>query len=237
MIVHVMRRAQAAQDRRGRGGDRFGGGRGGGGKGRRPRGDDARRSRLRLRPHLRGAGGARSRAPHRASWSTCRATCRPSTPPTSAPRSKPLADPAVDIATLAAVITRSGRTDQSERGEGDTATTVAPGRLRADDLHPRRCHRPRPALPPHRALRLSPRGARALRRAAAVGQRAAREARAIARARRRHAHRRRRGRRACRSASTRRRSWRRRARLLGALTLQDDSASANAVRRQAAIER
>ena len=75
-------------DRRGGGGDRFRGGRGRGGKGRRPRGHDAGRPRLRLRPHLsrrwrRSTPSAASR-----SSSMCRATCRPSIRPTSAPRSR-----------------------------------------------------------------------------------------------------------------------------------------------------
>ena len=69
-----------------------------------------------------------------------------------------------------------------------------PGRFRALTFTRANAERPRPALSPHRALRLPPRGAGALRQAAAVGQRAAREARAVARARRRHAHRRRGGR-------------------------------------------
>jgi len=60
-------RARAAagaggRHRRGGGGDRFGGGGGGGGEGRRARRYDAERPYLRLRPHLRGAGGARPRA-------------------------------------------------------------------------------------------------------------------------------------------------------------------------------
>ena len=83
---------------------------------------------------------------------------------------------------------RSGRAEQSERGEGDRHA----GRARPfarHDVHPRQRHRAGPALSPHRALRLSARGAGAFRQAAAVGQRAAREARAVARARCRHAHR------------------------------------------------
>ena len=88
MIVHVLRRAQAAGNRRGGGGDRFGSGRRGGGKVGRPRHHDARRSRLRLRPHFRGAGRRSIPSAASTSWSMCRATCRPSSPPTSAPRSR-----------------------------------------------------------------------------------------------------------------------------------------------------
>ena len=137
MIVHVLRRAQAAGLGPGGGGDRFGGHRGGGGKGRRPRRHDARRPRLRLRPHLRGAGGDRPRAPHPTSSSTCRATCRPSTPADIRAALEPLDDPAVDIATLAAVIARSGRTDEPERGQGAWHAGRA-GPPACALLHPRR---------------------------------------------------------------------------------------------------
>ena len=123
----------------------------------------------------------------------------------------PLTDPAVDIATLAAVIT-----DPAERSNPNVVkaigTAVTPGRLPRRHLHARRRDRPGAALSPHRALRLPARGAGAFRQAAAVGQRAAREARAAARARCRHAHRCRRSSKACRSASIRRRNWPRRAR-------------------------
>ena len=125
------RDAQGADgaSRRRRGGDRFGSRRRGGGKGRRPGGDDPRRSRLRLRPHLRGVGGARSRAPLR------RVVNVQGDLPTLDPADiqaalQPLADPAVDIATLAAEIR-----DPAELTNPNvvkvTGETVAPGRLRA----------------------------------------------------------------------------------------------------------
>ena len=101
----------------------------------------------------------------------------------------PLADPAVDIATLAAEIT-----DPAELTNPNVVkaigTPVAPGRLHATTFTRADANGAGAALSPHRALRLPARGARALRQAAAVGQRAAREARAVARARCRHAHRR-----------------------------------------------
>ena len=105
---------------------------------------------------------------------------------------KPLDDPAVDIATLAAVITDAGRTAPIRTSSRCRHAGSRPAVCTRFHFHPRnRAIGRRPALPPHRALRLSARGAGALRQTAAVGQRAAREARAAARARRRHAHRRR----------------------------------------------
>ena len=101
----------------------------------------------------------------------------------------PLADPAVDIATLAAEITDPAEPDQPERREGDRHAGFARAAAR-HHFHARRRQGAGAALPPHRALRLPPRGARALRQAAALGQRAARAARAVARARCRHAYRR-----------------------------------------------
>ena len=68
MIVHVLRRAQAADAGDGRGGDRFRGDRRLRREGRRPRGDDPRRPRLGLRPHLR---GARERRPGGRAAASC----------------------------------------------------------------------------------------------------------------------------------------------------------------------
>ena len=178
----------------------------------RPRGHDARRPPLRLRPHLRGARRSSTRRGP-ASSSTCRATCRPFRPTDIRAALAPLADPAVDIATLAAEIRDEAEQDESERGQVWSSPERSPGARRGAPppparalFHPRdRALRRRAALPSHRALRLSPRRARALRRAAAVAARAAREARAAARARSRHAHRRRHRRSRCRSASIRRR--------------------------------
>ena len=93
--------------------------------------------------------------------------------------------------TLAAEITDAAERTDPERGQGGRLAGRAPSALRA--LYFTRATAPcgrRAALSPHRALCLSPRGARALRRAAALAARAAREARAVARARSRHAHRR-----------------------------------------------
>ena len=63
MIVHVLRRAEAAARRPGRGRDRFARDRSGRAKGRRARGHDPRRPCLRLRPHLRSARQGRSGRP------------------------------------------------------------------------------------------------------------------------------------------------------------------------------
>ena len=101
----------------------------------------------------------------------------------------PLSDPAVDIATLAAVIA-----DPSDLTNPNVVKAIGP----PVGARPLPRHRPSPAptrparaaLSSHRALRLSARGAGAVRQTAALGQRAAREARAVARARCRHAHRR-----------------------------------------------
>ena len=83
------------------------------------------------------------------------------------------------------------RAHQSQRGQGGRHAGRAVAAARALFLPRHRARGRRAALSPYRALRLSPRGARALRQAAAVAARAAREARAAARARSRHAHRRR----------------------------------------------
>ena len=130
MIVHVLRRAQEAAYRPGRGRDRFARDRRGGGESRRARGDDARRPRLGLRPHLRGACARpiRRRAP--ISSSTCRATCRRSSRPTSRRPLAPLADRPSISRTLAAEISRGDeRTDPNVVKV--VGTPVAPGRLRA----------------------------------------------------------------------------------------------------------
>ncbi len=85
---------------------------------------------------------------------------------------------------------RSGRARRPERRQGDLRGGIAGPPPRAL-LHPRdRALRRRPALSPHRPLRVSPRRARAVRRAAALAARTARAARTVARARSRHAHRR-----------------------------------------------
>ena len=130
MIVHVWRRAMeadvgpvlvAADDRAHR--------RGGDG-GRRPRDADPGRSRLRLRPHLRGADGASIRT----GGTTCRQ--RPGRSADDrrarrcAPRSAPLADRDVDIATLATEIRRAEERDDPNVVKA-VGTRVAPGRLRA----------------------------------------------------------------------------------------------------------
>ena len=127
---------------------------------------------------------------------------------TARPRSTPLADPAVDIATLAAEISKPEERDQPQRGQGGRLAGRAVPAARAL-FHPRhRALRRGAALSSHRALRLSPRRAGAVRDAAALAARTAREARTAARAGSRHAHRRGDRRHACRSASTRRRIWR-----------------------------
>ncbi len=153
--------------------------------------------------------------PQPTSSSTCRAICRRSRQPISRAALAPLADPAVDIATLAAEITKRGGAHQSERRQGRRLAGRAATAARAL-FHPRhRALRRRPALSSHRALRLSPRGAGALRRAAALAARTAREARAAARAGSRHAHRRRPSSTPCRSASIRPTTSTPRARMLG----------------------
>ncbi len=204
MIVHVWRRAVRGRHRPGRGRDRrrrrsptaveTAGGRGG---------DDPRRPRLGLGPHLRGGRGARSRRAGTTSSSTCRATCRPSTRGRSRPRSRRSPTPP---STSPRSPPRSR--DEEERTNPNVVKLVgSAGRARPPAgalFHPRhRALRRRAALPPYRPLRLSPRGARALRRAAAVAARDARAAGAAARARGRHAHRRRSSSTTCRSASTR----------------------------------
>ena len=79
-----------------------------------------------------------------------------------APRVALLDDPAVDIATLAAEIVKERRAHQSERGEGGRLGIVAAAAARAL-FHPRhRALRRRAALSSHRALCLPARGARAL---------------------------------------------------------------------------
>ena len=118
-----------------------------------------------------------------------------------------LADPAVDIGTLAAEIVRPDETTNPNVVKVVGSPIAARAAARAL-LHPR--HRAvgrRPALPPYRALRLSPRSAHALRGAAAVAHsnsasgsnNCARSKPACASMWRSSA--------ACRSASTRPRNW------------------------------
>ena len=166
MIVHVMRRAQAAQLGRGRGCDRFRGDRSLRREGRRPRGDDPRRSRSRARTAFsrRWRRPTRSGAP--TSSSTCRATCRRSPRPTSPPRStrSPIRPSTSARWRPRSAERRSARnpnvvkvvgTPVAERSACARSISPAPPRPAGDG----------PALSSHRALRLSPRGARALRRA------------------------------------------------------------------------
>ena len=189
MIVHVLRRAQAAAIGEVVVATDSEAVAGGGGKSRRPRGHDAQRSRVRLGPHLRGARSARPGAPHRHRGQRAGRPADHRRPATSAPRSSrsPTRGRHRDACRRHH---RSGRAHQSECRQGVGLAGRARPAARAQ-LHPRRRDRRRPALSPHRALRLSPRRAGTIRQAAAVGQRATRKARAVARARRRHAHRRR----------------------------------------------
>ena len=101
----------------------------------------------------------------------------------------PLADPAVDIATLAAQIHTEEESHQPERGEGGRLARQRRAAARAL-FHPR--HRAlgrRAALPSYRALCLSPCGAAALRVAAPLAAGTAGKARAVAGAGGRHADR------------------------------------------------
>ena len=141
-------------------------------------------------PDLRGARQARSRGPRPKSSSICRAIFRPSCPTTSAACSAPLADPAVDIATLAAEIhTEEESTNPNVvKAVGSPVERAAAARAL---LYPR--HGPlgrRAALPSHRPLCLSPRGAGALCGAAPFRAGAAGKARAAPGDRGRHADRR-----------------------------------------------
>ena len=81
----------------------------------------------------------------------------------------PLSDPAVDIATLAAVIH-----DPDELTNPNvvkvSGAMLSPGRMRGTTFTRADATGPRPALSPHRPLRLPARGAGALRRVAALGQ-------------------------------------------------------------------
>ena len=76
----------------------------GGGKGGGPGGADRSGPALRLRPHLGGAGKARSGRRAMTWWSICRATCRRWTPSRSRRWCAALAKSGADIATLAAPI-------------------------------------------------------------------------------------------------------------------------------------
>ena len=101
----------------------------------------------------------------------------------------PLKDTAVDIATLAAEIRKPE--ERTNPNVVKVVGSVVGARPAARTLfHARdRARRRRAALSPYRPLCLSPRRARAFRRVAAVAAREAREARATARAGGRHAHR------------------------------------------------
>ena len=77
---------------------------------------------------------------------------------------KPLADASVDIATLAAAIVDPAELQQSERGQGDRGAGGARPPAR-DAFHARQCKGAGPALSPYRALCLSAGGARAFRQA------------------------------------------------------------------------
>ena len=137
----------------------------------------------------RGAGQARPRRARPTSSSTCRAIFRPSAATTSAPCSRRWPTPRS--------ISRRWPPKSTPR-RSTNPNVVKVGRL-ADRpaaaaravFHPR--HRAlgrRPALPSYRPLCLSPRGAGALRRAAALAAGTAGEARAAAGAGGRHADRR-----------------------------------------------
>ncbi len=122
----------------------------------RHRGADARRPPVWLRPHLRGGRGLRPRGPPRRRRQRAgrpadhRSSRRAGLDPARS------SDPDVDIATLAVEITLRGGAHRPQRGQGRRQ----PDRARPDAgalLHPR--HRPLrrgAALPPYRALRLSP---------------------------------------------------------------------------------
>ena len=151
--------------RPGRGRDRFGGDRGLRREGRRSRRDDPRRSRLRFRPHLRGAATRPTRERRAGIIVNVQGDLPTLAPADIAAAIGPLADPAVDIATLAAEITRP-----DERTNPNVVkvvgTPIAAAQAARALFHPRhRAGRRRPALSPHRPLRLSPRRARPVRRA------------------------------------------------------------------------
>ena len=105
---------------------------------------------------------------------------------------------------------RSSRTHQSECGQGDwPARRVRP--LSRHHLYPRQRHRPRAALSPHRALRLSARGAASAssscrRRPTSSARSSSNCARSMPACASMSPWSK-----ACRSASTRRRNWRKRA--------------------------
>ena len=116
------------------------GGRGRRREGRRARGHDARRPSVRLRPHFRGAGSARSRAAASSIVVNVQGDLPTLDPADIRAALAPLEDPAVDIATLAAEIRDPHERDQSERREGARLAGRARPLARAL-LHPRR---PRP---------------------------------------------------------------------------------------------
>ncbi len=149
MIVHVLRRARGRQNRRGGGGNQFPGGRRRGGKSRWPRGHDAGRSRLRLRPHLRGVASARSRAPHR-HRGQCAGRPADHRSRRHSRRAGSARRPRRRYRNARGGDHRSGRAQQSERGQGrgprDRARPLA-----RRQLHPRR-------LPPGRARTITTSG-------------------------------------------------------------------------------
>ena len=167
MIVRVMRRAAGRRGRAGRGRDRLRRNRRRRDGGRRARRDGSRRSRVGLGPHLRGPGARRSARARRdrrqraGRLSDARSRRHPPGA-RSARRSGGRHRDARDGDH------RGGRAHRSERRQGDLLAGGA-GPLPRALFHPRdRAERRGAALSSHRALRLSPRGARALRGAAAV---------------------------------------------------------------------
>ena len=151
----------------------------------------------------RGSGGPRAE-----SSSTCRATCRRSTPPTIRAALAPLADPGGRYRHAWRPKSATRRSASTRTWSRWSARRSAPRRLRA--LYFTRATAPAGEGPLYHHIGLYAYRRAALERfvaTAALGAGAARAARAAARARGRHAHRRRRSSTACRSASTRRRTW------------------------------
>ena len=211
MIVHVWRRARRGRNRPGRGGDRCPGHRRGHRGGRRHRRHDPGRSRLRLRPHLRGCGKARSGGPSRRGRERAG---RPADHRSGGHRRlhRPARGSGRRYRDPRRRHRAGGGEDQSQRGEDGGQPRRARPLPRAL-FHPRDgALRRRAALSSHRPLRLSPQGAAALRRPAAVAAGDAREAGAAAGARGRHAHRCGRSSTTCPSASIPPTIWKGRAR-------------------------
>ena len=155
-------------------------------------GDDARRPRIRLRPHLRGAAAARSRTRKVDIVVNVQGDLPTIEPEIIRAALDPLEDAAVDIATLGVEIVRDEREDQPERRQGRRLAALrAAGCARSiSPAPPRRRARGRSTTMSASMPIAAPRSS-ASSSLAAVAARTAREAGAAAGAGGRHAHRRR----------------------------------------------